>query len=216
MTLIAITQRVAVDPKTHERRDVLSQQWAVLLEQLDMLPLIIPNKSEHLKKLLKAVPVDGILLTGGNDLTVTNSKNCPSERDKAEQILLSYSLTNHIPLIGICRGMQFIAQVFGGKFKKIQGHVGKRHSLIISEESRYKNELRKLGKVNSYHKYAPSQVSKEFIISTKSPDGIIEAIEHKKYPIFGQMWHPEREQPFSGYQLKIIQKVLAGYKKRSR
>jgi len=38
--------------------------------------------------------------------------------------------------------------------------------------------------------------------------GIVKAIEHKKYKIFGQMWHSEREKPFNKNEMKLIRAVL--------
>ncbi|MDR0697991.1 MAG: gamma-glutamyl-gamma-aminobutyrate hydrolase family protein [Tannerella sp.] len=45
--------------------------------------------------------------------------------------------------------------------------------------------------VNSFHHQALKDVAPEFIITATSPDGLIEAIEHPEYPIFGVQWHPE-------------------------
>jgi microsomal dipeptidase-like Zn-dependent dipeptidase/gamma-glutamyl-gamma-aminobutyrate hydrolase PuuD len=45
--------------------------------------------------------------------------------------------------------------------------------------------------VNSFHHQALKDVAPEFIITATSPDGLIEAIEHPEYPIWGVQWHPE-------------------------
>ena len=208
MKKIAITQRVVIDEVTGERRDAIDQKWILLIESFKMLPLLIPNQTRYLRELLKEEQINGILLTGGNDVLLKNKKNCPLERDRIEKALLKYCIDKKIPLIGICRGMQLITHVFGGQIKKVNGHIRKRHRLIISQNSRYKNELRKLKKVNSYHNYALIKVPDNFIASAIALDGTIEAIEHRNYPIYGQMWHPEREHPFSHYQLKIIKKIF--------
>ena len=37
-----------------------------------------------------------------------------------------------------------------------------------------------------------------------SENGIIKAIEHKQYAIFGQMWHSERESPLNKQEIELI------------
>ena len=38
--------------------------------------------------------------------------------------------------------------------------------------------------------------------------GVIKAIEHKEKAIFGQMWHPEKENPISKPQILLIQEFF--------
>ena len=65
-------------------------------------------------------------------------------------------------------------------------------------------KLIKLGKVNSYHDYAVSEVPQELLISATDKSGIIKSIEHREYKIFGQMWHSEREIPFDKDEIALI------------
>ena len=47
--------------------------------------------------------------------------------------------------------------------------------------------------VNSYHAYGILSAGDELRPLAEAPDESIEAFEHKRYPIVGIMWHPERE-----------------------
>ena len=58
--------------------------------------------------------------------------------------------------------------------------------------------------VNSYHNHGFSLLSDELICVAEAEDYSIEAFIHKKLKIFGQMWHPEREDPFKDFDLKLI------------
>ena len=49
----------------------------------------------------------------------------------------------------------------------------------------------KENRVNSYHHMAIKDVAKEFVVSSRAPDGIIESIEHKDGLIMGVQFHPE-------------------------
>ena len=40
-------------------------------------------------------------------------------------------------------------------------------------------------------------------------NGIIKAMEHKKYKIFGQMWHSERENSFDKNQIRLIKNFFS-------
>lgn len=67
---------------------------------------------------------DLLILTGGGDLPVncytdeTVSVNAQTERDETERFLLDHAIKNGVPVLGICRGMQFINAMLGGKTDK--------------------------------------------------------------------------------------------------
>ena len=47
-----------------------------------------------------------------------------------------------------------------------------------------------------------------FQVSSKSDDGYIEAIKHKKLSWEGWMWHPEREDVFSKTDIRRFKKLM--------
>ena len=99
--LIALTQRVERIEAIGERRDALSQEWAALAEACGFLPLPLPNRLTAVRQLLAAVRVDGIILTGGNDLA-SYGGDAP-ERDEAERFLIQYAIDRRTPLLEIGR-----------------------------------------------------------------------------------------------------------------
>ena len=86
MNLIAVSQRVDIVGPHEERRNSLDQRWVKYLKECNLIPLPIYNDAGAAEILLKACPVSGILLTGGNDL-VEYGGNAP-ERDKTEKYLI--------------------------------------------------------------------------------------------------------------------------------
>jgi putative glutamine amidotransferase len=67
------------------------------------------------------------------------------------------------------------------------------HDLIIEKDTLL-NKIAKTTKsaVNSSHHQAVKNIGKDLVISARSSDGVIEAIEHKdKKFILGVQWHPE-------------------------
>ena len=128
MKRIGITQRLEREEKFGEIRNSLDIRWQKLLLSLDLIPLPIPIKTDF--SLYANLDLDGIILTGGNDLS-SQSNNFLSElRDKHEIECIQFAIKNSIPLLGVCRGMQLIAEYFCSSFKKVDNHVAKRHHLV--------------------------------------------------------------------------------------
>ena len=94
-----------------------------------------------------------VLFTGGadvdpslyNDTSPAELCSTNIERDKFETIIFKHALENNIPMIGICRGFQFLNVMAGGRLMHhIDGHGGSIHGF---DSPRLKKEIR----VNSFH-----------------------------------------------------------------
>tara|TARA_B110000046_G_scaffold184520_1_gene223226 strand:- start:5108 stop:5740 length:633 start_codon:yes stop_codon:yes gene_type:complete len=203
MKKIAITQRIISNKTYFEQREALDIRWSILFKELNYLPIILPIGIDF-KEYFHNNNIEGIMLTGGNDLNSLNINDLSRLRDIYELNLISYGIENEIPIFGVCRGMQIVAKYFESTFKKVKDHVAVNHKLIVSKNSKYRENLLELDNVNSYHNYAIDKVGKNLIISAFSDDKSIEAIEHTKSKIFGQMWHSERQQPFKKEELRLI------------
>lgn len=207
MKKIAITQRLILNDSYYELREALDVNWALLFNELNFLPIILPIKSDF-EEYFNNIDIDGILLTGGNDLNSINKSKESYQRDEFEKKLIKYAITHNIPIFGVCRGMQIIAEYFDADFVKIENQVNIKHHLQVNKESKYFNNLNKLDRVNSYHNYAIKSISNDFLISAWNENKIIKAIEHKKHKIFAQMWHSERENPFDKNELNLIKEFF--------
>jgi putative glutamine amidotransferase len=204
MRKIAVTQRLILNDNYYELREALDVKWGELFKELDFLPIILPFEY-NFEQYFKTIKINGIVLTGGNDLNSLNPSDESKQRDDFEFKLIKYGIENNIPILGVCRGMQIIVRYFKYEFKKITNQVAIKHKLIVNNKSIYKQYLDKIDMVNAYHNYAVELINDEFIISAWNEDKtIIKAIEHKKYRIFGQMWHSEREEPFNKNELDLI------------
>ncbi len=187
MRKVAVSQRVDDYPDRGERRDALDQRLALWLMEVKCIPIPVPNliifgrnRHENLREWIDATGVEGVVLSGGNDIA-----SCP-ERDATETVLLDYAREKNLPLLGICRGMQMMAVAAGTELIQVEGHVRVEHNLS--------GEI--TGKANSYHNEAVKSCPEGYRITATSEDGTIEAIAHNKLPWEGWMWHPEREDVF--------------------
>jgi putative glutamine amidotransferase len=203
---ILVTQRVEVIEKYGERRDSIDQNWLKLLFACNLYPVFVPNHTGFIQKFLSKNQVSGILFTGGNSL-VKYGGNAP-ERDQVEYFLLDWAIKNNKPLLGVCRGMQVIQDYFDNDLQYVSGHVNTKHLLKIHEEHKLTNILRKLNRVNAFHDLGSKQVTGDIVATASSNDGVVMAIEHKKHPIYGIMWHSEREKPFDKIEKEIFNRVF--------
>ncbi len=207
MRNIAITQRLVENNNYYEIRDALDIRWAEFLDNLDYLPILLPTNYDF-KKYFKLIEIKGIILSGGNDLSIWSEDKLSQKRDIFEKEIIEFAIKEDIPILGVCRGMQIIADYFNSDFEKVKGHVGINHKIEVYNNSEFKVYLKKLDYVNSYHNYGIRKIPDGFILSAKSEDGVIEAIENKEQNIFCQMWHPERQNPFNENEMMIIKKLF--------
>lgn len=180
MKNIFFTQRVEINESYGERRDAVDREIPKLLFECGFLPIPLPNNEAIAKSMIKELTLDGFFLSGGNSLA--KYKGDAPERDKVETLIMDEAVKKRLPVFGICRGCQFIADYFGGELQKKEGHVRTVHK-IAGEFER---------EVNSFHEYAITKIKKPLKTVAKAEDNTIEAIRHESLPIYGVMWHPER------------------------
>lgn len=154
-----------------------------------------------------------LLLPGGTDPDPSlfgqldaGSRQINRELDLAQLSLLDCFVRSRKPVLGICKGMQLINIYFGGSLiQHLPSHT--------SHESSGRDQLHPVRNlpqslmyrlygasclVNSAHHQGCTQIPPVFSVTQTAPDGVAEAIEHKKSPILGVQWHPERTGLLSG------------------
>jgi putative glutamine amidotransferase len=203
MKKIAITQRLIKNDSYYEIREALDVNYSKLVRACGFLPIVLPYKIDF-KDYMKELDIQGVILTGGNDLNSVNKNRLSETRDNFEYKLIEHCVNNQIPLFGICRGMQIIAEYFGSTFKKITDEIGIRHELKVNKETKYLQYLEKLKSLNSFHDFTIDKISDDLLISGTDKKGVIKAVEHRTEKIFAQMWHPEREKKFSQSEIDLI------------
>ena len=163
---------------------------------------------------------DGIMLTGGNDinprlynqpeyLVYCNQKDIDEKRDEFEWKVLQHTEERQIPILGICRGLQFVNVFFGGtlvpdipafgKFNHSKFEEGKDRDHLIEIDTNsllYKITRQEKGEINSAHHQSVDMPGYGLVANAMSPDGVIEGMERieakgKSFLLLVQ-WHPER------------------------
>ncbi len=162
-----------------------------------------------------AQQLDGLLLTGGNDVSPIIFGEEPHIglgeiapiRDEMEVGLFRRMFSARKAVLGICRGIQVMNAAAGGnlyqdlarEWKGTLQHSQKAprdylaHSVLVERDTRlfqiYEHEE---VMVNTFHHQAVRKVAPGFRVSAKSRDGLVEAIEHPDHAFMvGVQWHPE-------------------------
>lgn len=187
MKKIALTPRLVYEECTHEIREALDIRWGKLLCKLGFLPVVVPTSITDFDDYIDRLGLGGIILSGGNSLSCVSDDTLSIRRDAFERFVLEAASAKEIPVLGVCRGAQFIADYFGGSVERIDGHVGTMHFVEVAN-SRFGLQS---GMQNSFHDFAIIDAG-ELTPCAFSEDGAIEAVEHPRYKILGIMWHPER------------------------
>ena len=211
MKRIGITQRVEIVASYGERRDCLDQQWTTFIEKLPALPLLLPNRHSNPRRLIDGMSLDGVILTGGNTLAeyAALGANAAPERDTTEKALVAYCAEMEIPMIGVCRGMQLLNHYFGGKLTGTDGHTAVRHPIKLADVEDC-SEFSSAQEVNSFHDLGINMegLASGLQVLATGPNDSVEAVKHASLPLWGVMWHPERELPFVDEDLSLFRNVL--------
>lgn len=177
------------------------------------LPIVLPLEvsEEDVDQIVNTC--DGFLFTGGQDVSpllygmedATGTIVASPERDHLESLLLSKVLEADKPILGICRGLQFINAFLGGTLwqdlpsqhpSEIVHRQGKPYG-VPTHQVQLSGDLQTLlGKdileVNTLHHQAAKDLGKGLIPMAVAPDGIIEAVQMpSKRFVWAIQWHPE-------------------------
>lgn len=205
--IVFVSMRSSDSSAYVERRDAISHDWCRLFDSFALTPVLIPNALDRPDRYFDEIPGIGLLLTGGDDLG-------GRERDHTEHRLLAAAVGRGMPIFGVCRGLQVINRYFGGTLTRIDAvdHVANNHEIEIIDT--LEGDLALGGAVvNSFHNNAVLMdgLAKElcpFAMALCSDAGVVEGLYHPQHAIMAIQWHPERENPGSSLDKKLLHRWL--------
>lgn len=117
----------------------------------------------------------------------------PSEAGLLLDVIRTYASQKSI--LGVCLGVQAIAEVFGGSLYNLSYPVHGRATemQILDKEDQLFRGLPETLKIGRYHSWAVSRESlpEELVVTAKDTDGVIMALRHTRYDVRGVQFHPE-------------------------
>ncbi len=200
-----------------EWRDALSADWSHYLAMQSLLPVPVPNDPEHCTEYLKGVI--GLILTGGDDIVLSSPEdmndNPRAKRDRTEVALVREAWERHLPVIGVCRGMQLLQWMEGGALVDMPeaSHVAKEHDITWSKAAKRFGATGSM-RVNSFHRHGIRK-AEGWNILAESADGYIEAMEHPDKKTVAVMWHPERsfdDKTSAAFHATFVQSILKSFR----
>ncbi|PAF48906.1 hypothetical protein BKH41_04570 [Helicobacter sp. 12S02232-10] len=94
-------------------------------------------------------------------------------------------------ILGVCLGHQCIAEAYGGKISRLFAPVHGKASIINLLPCALFEGLGSSLMVGRYHSLYVSSLGEELIALAYDNDGVIMALKHKLYDVYGVQFHPE-------------------------
>ncbi len=165
--------------------------------------------------------LSGLVVTGGQDMhptcwggdtsvvSGTDPRTDPMvhdvERDEHELALVRSALERGLPVLGVCRGMQVLNVALRGTLvadlsADAVRHVSTEsapsdgatdHLVTFTPGSIVAGLFGERAVTNSWHHQAVDRCGTGLVVTGRTSDGVVEAVELPGEPVLGVQWHPE-------------------------
>lgn len=159
---------------------------------------VVRNDQVQLADLSK---YDALILSPGPGL--------PSETANMTDLL--QAAYDRMPVLGVCLGMQGMAEFFGGRLvNQKQVKHGFQEGVAILTQTGIFEGLPAFIQVGLYHSWMVDEtsLSADWEITARSENGVVMGIQHKAYALTGVQFHPESV--MTGYGREMIRNFLKG------
>jgi gamma-glutamyl-gamma-aminobutyrate hydrolase PuuD len=191
---------------------LLPREYTDTVVRAGGIPVLLPPTGNGFAEL--AARLDGLILAGGADVDPARYGQEPHDRtesprpdrDSFEFGLLTEALSEGLPILAVCRGMQVLNSALGGTLHQHlpahAGHDGHRPALgvfgtsrvSIADGSRISAAFGTDAKVHCHHHQAVDVVADGLIVVGRADDGTVEAVELAGDEfVIGVQWHPEHD-----------------------
>ena len=194
----------------------LNSAYIRALESAGLVPLVVPPLTDVDAAREIITRVDGILLTGGEDVEPSlygqdRLEQCGASnagRDATEIALVRAARELKRPLLAICRGPQLLNVALGGTLyqdipSQVRGALAHNvrderpsriHPVEVEPGSRIADAVQATSlSVNSLHHQSVRDIAPPLRVTAVAPDGVVEGVESvdDDWWVIGVQWHPE-------------------------
>jgi putative glutamine amidotransferase len=194
----------------------LMQSYVNAVTQAGGVPVLIPSLIEEDGWDAVYSRLDGILFSGGGDISLEHFSGQPHPRiddvdlarDSIELNFVNAAASDGKPFLGICRGCQVVNVALGGTlFTHIPDQLpdaldhdypGNKRTILVHEvkieEGTYIAEIygEPFIRVNSLHHQGLKDIAPSLRVAGHASDGLVEAIELPDHRFgLAVQWHPE-------------------------
>ncbi|MBM3907369.1 MAG: gamma-glutamyl-gamma-aminobutyrate hydrolase family protein [Gemmatimonadetes bacterium] len=212
---LSASSKTAATPAKYARVR-LNEAYVRAVQQAGLTPLVVPPSLSTDEARSVIARVDGLLLTGGEDVDPSRygadrhpaTQKSHALRDATELALVGAARDRRLPVFAICRGLQLLNVALGGTLVQdlniqrpselLHAHEHARrdrvHEVTITANTRL---ARAVGgsviRVNTLHHQAVDRIAPALHVTALAPDDVIEAAESvdENWWVLGVQWHPE-------------------------
>jgi anthranilate synthase/aminodeoxychorismate synthase-like glutamine amidotransferase len=148
-----------------------------------------------------AIDVSGVRSKRPSAVVISPGPCTPREAGASLEIV--QRLAGEVPILGVCLGHQVIAEAFGGRIVRAEVPVHGRASAVSHSGTGLFANLPSPLTVGRYHSLVvePSSLPGELEATAWTNDGVLMAVAHQHWPVFGVQFHPESILTEGGHQL---------------
>ena len=211
--------------------DYIALDYANAVAASGGIPVLIPNLKNPDDMIPFLDRIDGLLLSGGADIEPARYGDVVKgfcgpiqvRRDAQEMVMLKGAFAKKMPILGICRGLQFMNVGFGGTmYQDLPTEKGIYHSIDVAERNHPIHTVKFSGGMirdimgvdelgtNSYHHQGLKDIAANGTVTGMTADGNVEVVEFSGGHPFtlGVQWHPEMMYD-SPYTKKLFDAFIA-------
>ena len=204
--------RIGITTSFEDEQQRLDYAYVNAVRMADGQPVLLPIVVSADEAVHLCSQIQGLIIPGGPGITVNATGTLPSrlkpvnpKRWQSDNLILDAAIQRKMPILGICYGMQLLCVRAGGSLysdveRQVTGtsvHSEKRgahnHPIEIVPDTHlahiWDSSVRE---VNSRHFQAVREPGENYVVSARSSDGTIEAIESTDGIHVGVQFHPER------------------------
>ena len=191
-----ITQRESVNAYGYPT-DVQEAAYMRFCELLGFIPKPVSNYTKNIEMLFDKKR-DLLIVAGGGALPPKfydhpHNETLQPNRDRTEAKLIRHCVTHGIPVIAVCRGMQYMNVLFGGKLHyhprlKVERQRQMDHPVTLVKENRQIY-------INNFHEdiiYTGDLAPCFEPLAVDLENDVVEAFYSDEMKILALQWHPER------------------------
>ena len=211
--------------------DYVHDEYVAAVHRAGGVPILLPITGDRAVVQAQLELCDGVVLTGGNDLSPLLYGQEPHQtltavsdrRDRFDMYVCKLALQAELPILGICRGCQILNVICGGTLHQDLPSLSTSfvqhmqpshptqasHTVSVDSQSVLAPILGETALVNSLHHQAIDRVAEGFLTAATAKDGVVEAIERQGGSFaLGVQFHPEMLSATRADMLAIFQLLM--------
>mmetsp|Transcript_60900 Transcript_60900/g.133912 ORF Transcript_60900/g.133912 Transcript_60900/m.133912 type:complete len:515 (+) Transcript_60900:111-1655(+) len=152
----------------------------------------------------------GLIITCGSPVVLTEPVDMSAHVTKTTAAMLHFP---NAPVVGICFGMQLLAQLYGGTLTESRGAhaIGGEWAEMVLVEGGTPARLLE-GLEDRFVQWATNFIFLErapprFVVTAKDAFGRVMAMEHTREHVYGVQWHPEVVHEVTGR--RVLDNIIA-------